>query len=109
GFLWWNSYPAQVFMGDTGSMAIGGAIGAVAILSKQEFLLPILGGIFVIEAVSVILQVSRFKATGKRVFLMAPYHHHLELKGWHEAKVVQRMLIISFIFSLIAVVVVKLK
>jgi len=109
GFLWWNAFPAQVFMGDTGSMAIGGAIGAVALLSKQEFLLPILGGVFVIEAVSVIIQVAGFKTTGKRAFLMAPFHHHLELKGWHEAKVVSRMLIISFIFSLIAIVVVKVK
>jgi len=109
GFLWWNTFPAQVFMGDTGSMAIGGTIGAVALLCKQEFLLPILGGVFVIEAVSVIVQVAGFKTTGKRAFLMAPFHHHLELKGWHEAKVVARMLIISFIFSLIAVVVVKVK
>ena len=109
GFLWWNTFPAEVFMGDTGSMAIGGAIGTVALLCKQEFLLPILGGVFVIEAISVIVQVVSFKSTGKRVFLMAPFHHHLELKGWHEAKVVSRMLIISFIFSLIAIVVVKVK
>lgn len=109
GFLWWNTFPAEVFMGDTGSMAIGGAIGTVALLCKHEFLLPILGGVFVIEAISVIVQVIGFKSTGKRVFLMAPFHHHLELKGWHEAKVVSRMLIISFIFSLIAIVVVKVK
>ncbi|MBN2208350.1 MAG: phospho-N-acetylmuramoyl-pentapeptide-transferase [Candidatus Coatesbacteria bacterium] len=109
GFFWWNAFPAQVFMGDTGSMAIGGVIGAVALLCKQEFLLPILGGVFVIEAASVIIQVASFKTRGKRVFLMAPFHHHLELKGWHEAKVVSRMLIISFIFSLIAVAVVKVK
>jgi len=109
GFLWWNTFPAEVFMGDTGSMAIGGAIGTVALLCKHEFLLPILGGVFVIEAISVIVQVIGFKSTGKRVFRMAPFHHHLELKGWHEAKVVSRMLIISFIFSLIAIVVVKVK
>lgn len=109
GFLWWNTYPAQVFMGDTGSMALGGVIGTVALLCKQEFLLPVLGGVFVIEAVSVIVQVVVFRMTGTRPLLMAPLHHHMELKGWHEAKVVARILIISFIFSLLTIVLLKVK
>ncbi|MCD6326626.1 phospho-N-acetylmuramoyl-pentapeptide-transferase [bacterium] len=109
GFLWWNTFPARIFMGDTGSMALGGVIGTVALVCKQELLLPVLGGVFVIEAVSVIVQVVGFKTTGKRPLLMAPFHHHLELMGWHEASVVSRMLIISFIFSLLAIVIVKIK
>ena len=90
GFLWYNSYPADIFMGDVGSLALGGALGTVAILIKQELLLPIVGGVFVLEALSVIIQVASFKMTGKRVFKMAPLHHHFELIGWSEPKVITR-------------------
>lgn len=110
GFLWFNSYPAQVFMGDVGSLALGGTLGAVAIITKQEFLLAIVGGIFVMEAVSVILQVGYFKMTGgKRIFLMAPIHHHFEKKGWVEPKVVVRFWIISIILGLVALATLKLR
>lgn len=100
GFLWYNCHPAQVFMGDTGSLAIGGAIGMTAICSKQEFLLVIIGFVFVMEAVSVILQVGSFKMRGKRIFKMAPIHHHFELKGWNENQVIIRFWIISILFSM---------
>lgn len=109
GFLWFNCHPAEVFMGDTGSLALGGAIGAVAILIKNELILIIVGGIFVIEALSVILQVAFFKSTGKRLFLMAPFHHHLQLKGWAESKVTTRLWIISFILALIGLSTLKLR
>ncbi|MEN8188564.1 MAG: phospho-N-acetylmuramoyl-pentapeptide-transferase [Thermodesulfobacteriota bacterium] len=110
GFLWFNAYPAQVFMGDVGSLSLGGALGAVAIIIKQEFLLAIVGGIFVMEAISVIMQVGYFKLTnGKRIFLMAPFHHHFEKKGWHEPKVVVRFWIISIILGLIALATLKLR
>ncbi len=109
GFLWYNAYPAEVFMGDVGSLSLGGLLGAVAVLTKQEILLAIAGGVFVIEAVSVILQVASFKATGKRVFNMAPIHHHFELKGWAEPKVIVRFWIISIIFALIALSTLKLR
>ena len=110
GFLWYNSYPAQVFMGDTGSLAMGGALGTVAVLSKQEFLLVIVGGIFVAEALSVMLQVGFFKMTnGKRIFRMAPLHHHFELKGWPEPKVIVRFWIISILLGLLAVSTLKLR
>jgi phospho-N-acetylmuramoyl-pentapeptide-transferase len=109
GFLWFNSHPAEVFMGDVGSLAIGGAIGTVAILCKQEILLVLAGGIFVIEAVSVILQVIAFQGWGKRIFLMSPLHHHFELKGWKEPKIVIRFWILSIIFALIALSTLKLR
>ena len=110
GFLWFNAYPAQIFMGDVGSLALGGALGAVAIIIKQEILLAIVGGIFVMEAISVILQVGYFKIShGKRIFLMAPFHHHFEKKGWHEPKVVVRFWIVSIILGLMAVATLKLR
>jgi phospho-N-acetylmuramoyl-pentapeptide-transferase len=110
GFLWFNAYPAQIFMGDVGSLALGGALGTVAIIIKQEFLLAIVGGIFVMEALSVILQVGYFKLTsGKRIFLMAPFHHHFEKKGWHEPKVVVRFWIVSIILGLLAIATLKLR
>ncbi len=110
GFLWFNAYPAQMFMGDVGSLALGGSLGAVAIIIKQEILLAIVGGIFVMEAVSVIMQVGYFKLTkGKRIFLMAPFHHHYEKKGWHETKVVVRFWIISIILGFLAMATLKLR
>ncbi len=110
GFLWFNAYPAEVFMGDVGSLALGGSLGAVAIIIKQEILLAIVGGIFVMEATSVLLQVGYFKLTkGKRIFLMAPFHHHFEKKGWHEPKVVVRFWIVSIILGLFAVATLKLR
>jgi len=109
GFLWWNCYPAQVFMGDVGSLALGGALGTVAILIKQELLLIPIGGLFVIEALSVIGQVASFKFTGKRIFRMAPLHHHFELIGWKETQVVIRFWIVAFIFALMSLATVKLR
>jgi len=109
GFLWYNSYPAEIFMGDVGSLALGGAIGTVAILIKQELLLVIVGGIFVIEAASVVIQVASFKLTGKRVFKMAPLHHHFELIGWSEPKVITRFLIVAVIFALFSLTTLKLR
>ena len=109
GFLWYNSYPAEIFMGDVGSLALGGALGTVAILIKQELLLPIVGGVFVIEALSVIIQVASFKLTGKRVFKMAPIHHHFELIGWSEPKVIARFLIMAIIFALFSLTTLKLR
>ncbi|GAB4332340.1 MAG: phospho-N-acetylmuramoyl-pentapeptide-transferase [Desulfobulbaceae bacterium] len=110
GFLWFNTYPAQIFMGDVGSLALGGMLGAVSIIIKQEFLLAIVGGIFVMEALSVILQVGYFKISGgKRIFLMAPFHHHFEKKGWQEPKVVVRFWIISIILGLMALATLKLR
>lgn len=109
GFLWFNTYPAQVFMGDVGSLALGAALGVVAVISKNEFLLAICGGIFVIEALSVMAQVTSFKLTGKRVFRMAPIHHHFELKGWAEPKVIVRFWIISILLSLITLSTLKLR
>lgn len=108
-FLWYNSYPADVFMGDVGSLALGGALGTVAILIKQELLLPLVGGVFVIEALSVIIQVVSFKLTGQRVFKMAPLHHHFELVGWSEPKVIFRFLIISVIFAMFSLTTLKLR
>lgn len=102
GFLWFNSHPAEVFMGDTGSLALGSALGTLFILAKKELLLIIIGGIFVAESLSVIIQVLYYKRTKKRVFLMAPIHHHFELKGWHESKVVTRFWIIGILLALIA-------
>ncbi len=109
GFLWWNCHPAKVFMGDTGSLAIGGMLGAVAICVKQEFLLAIVGGVFVIEALSVILQVGSFKLTGKRIFRMAPIHHHFELSGWKESTVIVRFWILSLMFALLGLATLKLR
>jgi len=109
GFLWFNSYPAQVFMGDVGSLSLGGALGIIAVITKNEFLLVIIGGIFVIEALSVIVQVTSFRYCGRRVFRMAPIHHHFELKGWPEPKIIVRFWIISIILALIALSTLKLR
>jgi phospho-N-acetylmuramoyl-pentapeptide-transferase len=109
GFLWWNCHPARVFMGDTGSLAIGGLLGIVAISCKQEILLVIAGGVFVAEALSVILQVASFKTTGKRIFRMAPLHHHFELSGWKENTVIVRFWIMSLLFALLALATLKLR
>tara|TARA_B100001093_G_scaffold505200_1_gene562183 strand:- start:79 stop:1155 length:1077 start_codon:yes stop_codon:yes gene_type:complete len=109
GFLWFNSYPAQVFMGDVGALALGASIGLIAIIVRQEIVLVIMGGIFVVEALSVIIQVLSFKYRKKRVFLMAPFHHHFEKKGWAEPKVVVRFWIISFILILIGLATLKLR
>ena len=109
GFLWYNSYPAELFMGDVGSLALGGALGTVAILIKQELLLPIVGAVFVIEAFSVIIQVGAFKLTGQRVFRMAPLHHHCELSGWSEPKVISRFLIAAVVFACFSLTTLKLR
>jgi UDP-N-acetylmuramyl pentapeptide phosphotransferase/UDP-N-acetylglucosamine-1-phosphate transferase len=109
GFLWFNAHPAEVFMGDTGSLALGGAIATMAILTKQELLLPIVGGIFVLEAGSVVVQVASYKLTGKRVFRMAPLHHHFELLGWAETKVTLRFWIVALLFALMSLGTLKLR
>jgi phospho-N-acetylmuramoyl-pentapeptide-transferase len=110
GFLWFNSYPAQVFMGDVGALALGGVLGTVALVTKQEILLVFVGGLFVVEALSVILQVGFFKVTnGKRIFRMAPLHHHFELKGWPEPKVIVRFWIIAIILGLLSLSALKLR
>jgi phospho-N-acetylmuramoyl-pentapeptide-transferase len=109
GFLWYNSYPADIFMGDVGSLALGAALGTVAILIKQELLFGIVGGIFVLEGLSVIIQVSSFKLTRKRVFRMAPLHHHFELVGWSEPKVITRFVIVAIIFALFSLTTLKLR
>jgi phospho-N-acetylmuramoyl-pentapeptide-transferase len=109
GFLWYNSYPAEIFMGDVGSLALGAALGTVAILIKQEILLVIVGGVFVLEALSVVIQVASFKTTGKRVFRMAPLHHHFELIGWSEPKVISRFVIVAIIFALFSLTTLKLR
>src|SRR5580658_7535435 len=109
GFLWFNCHPAQVFMGDTGSLPIGGLIGAIAVMIKQELVLVIVGGVFVMEAVSVILQVASFKLRGKRIFAMAPLHHHFELRGWSETKVTTRFWVLSVIFALLGLATLKLR
>jgi len=110
GFLWYNAHPAEVFMGDVGSLALGGAIGTVAVIIKQELLLPLIGGVFVVELVSVALQVGSYKLrNGKRIFKMAPLHHHFELLGWSESKVIARFWILALIFSLFALTTLKLR
>lgn len=115
GFLWYNSYPAQVFMGDTGSLALGGAIGALCILIKKEFLLPIIGGVFFAETVSVIIQVTYYKYTkrkygeGKRIFKIAPLHHHFEKSGWHESKIVNRFYIVAILLAIITMATFKVR
>ena len=115
GFLWYNAYPAQVFMGDTGALALGSTLGTLAVLVKKEILLVLIGGVFVAEALSVIIQTSYFKFTrrkygeGRRVFKMAPLHHHFELKGWHEAKVVTRLWIIGILLALFSLTTFKIR
>ncbi len=109
GFLWYNSYPAQIFMGDAGSLSLGGALGTMAVLVKSEFLFAIIGGLFVVEALSVILQVGSFKIRNKRIFRMAPIHHHSELKGWAEPKVIVRFWIISLFLALLGIASLKIR
>jgi len=109
GFLWFNAHPAEIFMGDVGSLALGGAIGCVAVTIKQELLLVLVGGLFVLEALSVILQVASFKITGRRIFKMSPLHHHFELSGWKETKVVVRFWIIAIIFAMVSLATLKLR
>jgi phospho-N-acetylmuramoyl-pentapeptide-transferase len=109
GFLWYNAHPAEIFMGDVGSLALGGALGTVAILIKQELLLVFVGGIFVLEALSVMAQVASFKLTGKRVLKMAPLHHHFELSGWEEPKVIARFVILAIVFALFSLTTLKLR
>ena len=109
GFLWYNAHPAEIFMGDVGSLALGGALATVAILIKQELLLVIVGGVFVIEAASVVIQVVSFKLRGKRVFKMAPLHHHFELSGWQEPKIITRFLIVAILFALFSLTTLKLR
>ena len=109
GFLWFNAYPAQIFMGDVGSLGLGAALGSVAVISKNEILLVVVGGVFVVEAVSVIVQVASFKLRGKRVFRMAPIHHHYELKGWAEPQIIVRFWIVSIICALFALSTLKLR
>ena len=109
GFLWYNAHPADVFMGDVGSLALGGAIGTVAVIIKQEVLLFFVGGVFVIEALSVILQVASFKLTGKRIFKMSPLHHHFELSGWSESKIIVRFWICAIVFALFSLTTLKLR
>ena len=108
GFLWHNCHPAKVFMGDTGSLAIGGALAIAAVCAKQELLLVIIGWVFVMEALSVILQVGSFKLTGKRIFAMSPIHHHFELRGWHESQVIVRFWIISIFSGLVGIALLKI-
>jgi phospho-N-acetylmuramoyl-pentapeptide-transferase len=109
GFLWYNAHPAEMFMGDVGSLALGGAIGIVAVIIKQEILLLSIGGVFVLEALSVIIQVGSFKLTGKRVFRMAPLHHHFELRGWSESKIIVRFWIVALVFALFSLTTLKLR
>jgi phospho-N-acetylmuramoyl-pentapeptide-transferase len=109
GFLWFNTYPAQVFMGDVGALALGAALGMVAIIVRHEIVLFIMGGLFVLEAVSVILQVASFRLTGRRIFRMAPIHHHFELKGWPEPRVIVRFWIITLVLVLVGLSTLKLR
>ena len=109
GFLWFNAHPAEVFMGDVGSLALGGGLGALAVLTKNEVASAILHGVFLVETVSVILQVASFKATGRRIFKMAPIHHHFELKGWAEPKIIVRFWIIAIMLALVALASLKLR
>ena len=110
GFLWYNAHPAEIFMGDVGSLALGGAIATVAVCIKQELLLPFIGGVFILEALSVILQVGSYKLrNGKRIFRMAPLHHHFELMGWSESKVIARFWIMALVFALLALTTLKLR
>ena len=109
GFLWFNAPPAQIFMGDTGSLALGGLLGVTAVAIKHEFVLAIIGGLFVIEALSVVVQVASFKLTGKRVFRMAPIHHHFEQLGWSEPQIVMRFWIIAFVLAMVGLATLKLR
>jgi phospho-N-acetylmuramoyl-pentapeptide-transferase len=109
GFLWFNTYPAQVFMGDIGALALGAALGLVAVVARQELVLLVMGGVFVVETVSVVIQVASYKMTGRRVFRMAPLHHHFELKGWAEPKVIVRFWIITFILVLVGLASLKIR
>jgi len=109
GFLWFNTYPAQIFMGDIGALALGAALGVVAVLARQELVLLIMGGVFVIETVSVILQVTSFKLTGRRIFKMAPLHHHFELKGWPEPRVIVRFWVITVVLVLVGLATLKIR
>ena len=109
GFLWFNTYPAQVFMGDVGALAIGAALAAIAVIVRQEIVLLVMGGVFVMETASVMIQVASFKLTGKRVFRMAPIHHHFELKGWPEPRVIVRFWIISVVLVLIGLATLKVR
>ncbi len=109
GFLWFNAPPAKIFMGDTGSLALGGSLGAIGISTKHEIVLAITGGLFVLEAISVIIQVVSFKLTGKRIFRMAPIHHHFEKKGWSESTVVIRFWIIAIILAMIGLATLKIR
>jgi phospho-N-acetylmuramoyl-pentapeptide-transferase len=109
GFLWYNTYPASVFMGDVGALSLGGAIGMLAVLTKNELVLALVGGLFVVEALSVIIQVGSYKMRKKRVFLMAPIHHHYELKGWEEPKIIVRFWLISVLLALLALGTLKLR
>jgi phospho-N-acetylmuramoyl-pentapeptide-transferase len=109
GFLWFNTYPAQVFMGDIGALALGAALGVIAVVVRQEIVLFIMGGVFVMETVSVILQVGSYKLRGKRIFRMAPIHHHFELKGWAEPKVIVRFWIITVVLVLVGLATLKLR
>ena len=109
GFLWFNTYPAQVFMGDIGALALGAALGLVAVAVRQELVLFIMGGVFVVESVSVIIQVASYKMTGRRIFRMAPLHHHYELKGWAEPKVIVRFWIITFVLVLAGLATLKVR
>ena len=109
GFLWFNAYPAQVFMGDVGALALGAALGIVAVVVRQELVLLIMGGVFVIETLSVIIQVASFKLTGKRIFRKAPLHHHFELKGWPEPRVIVRFWIITVILTLVGLATLKIR
>jgi len=109
GFLWFNTYPAQIFMGDVGALGLGAALGIIAVIIRQELVLMIMGGVFVLETVSVILQVASFKLTGKRIFKMAPIHHHFELKGWPEPRIIVRFWIITCILILLGLSTLKLR
>src|SRR5205085_11625288 len=109
GFLWFNAHPAEIFMGDVGSLALGGAIGCLAVIIKQEVLLIFVGGLFVLEALSVILQVASFKLTGRRIFKMSPLHHHFELVGWSESKIIVRLWIAALVFGLFSLMTLKLR
>jgi phospho-N-acetylmuramoyl-pentapeptide-transferase len=109
GFLWFNCHPASIFMGDVGSLALGGSLGAIAVFIKKELLLGLLGGVFVIEALSVILQVASFKTRKKRLFKMSPFHHHLQLSGWHESKIIIRFWILGIILALLTLTTLKIR
>jgi phospho-N-acetylmuramoyl-pentapeptide-transferase len=109
GFLWYNAYPADIFMGDVGSLSMGGVLGTLAVISKQEIVLAVVGGIFVMETLSVVLQVASFKTTGKRIFRMAPIHHHFELKGWAEPRVIVRFWILGLLLALLSLATLKVR